>query len=98
MSDSFFLFGLAGLQIIPIVTLTYLQHELSVLSKIPQKIQSKLLSFIGMLMSFGLMFIYTLSTDVTIRIICAILLTITLSVGIHYTYDIYTVNEGERKE
>ena len=98
MSDQFFLFGLAGLQLIPIFTLTYLQHELSVISKLFQKIQSKLLSLLGMFISFGLMLTYSLSTEVTIRIICAILLTITLSIGIHYTYDIYTLDEGERNK
>lgn len=98
MSDQFFLFGLAGLQLIPIFTLTYLQHELSFISKIVQKIQSRRLSLLGMFISFGLMLTYSLSTEVTIRIICTILLTITLSIGIHYTYDIYTFDEGERKK
>lgn len=97
MIDRFFIFGVASLQIIPILTLTYLQHELSILEKILRKIPSKSLSIMTMLLSFGLMLSQTLSSQETLRTIYPILLIITLSLGIHYTYDVYTIDEGKEE-
>ena len=94
MIDRYFVFGVASLQIIPVFTLTYLEHELTILANIFHKIPSKLLSILAMLLSFGLMFSQTFSTEDTLRIVCSILFIVTLSLGIHYTYDVYTVDEG----
>jgi hypothetical protein len=96
MIDHFYVFGVASLQLIPIFTLTYLQNELIIISKIIDYIPSKLLSIISMLISFCLMFINTLSIGSTIKIINSILLIITLSMSINSTYKDYTIDEGER--
>jgi hypothetical protein len=96
MIDNFYVFGVASLQLIPIFTLTYLQNEITIISKIFNHIPSKLLSIISMLVSFCLMFINTLSIGQTIKIINSIFLIITLSMSINSTYKDYTIDEGKK--
>jgi len=94
MDDRFFIFGLASLAFIPIFTLTYLQNEIILISKLFINIQLKLLNIITMLFSFCLMFINILSIGESIRIINLILLILILSLSINYTYKDYTIDEG----
>jgi hypothetical protein len=95
MDNNFTIFGIASLQLIPIFALTYLQNEIGIISKIFVNIQSKLLSIIAMIFSFCLIFISMLSMEQWIRILISILLIITLSISINYTYKDYTLDEGE---
>lgn len=94
MENIYIVFGIVSLQLIPIFTLTYLQNEISILSNIFGNIQSKLLSIIAMLFAFCLIFINTLLIEQSIKIIISILLIITLSMSINYTYTDYTIDEG----
>ncbi|CAF1057531.1 unnamed protein product [Rotaria sordida] len=94
MENIFIIFGLASLQLLPIFTLVYLQNEIVIISKILENIQSKILSIIAMGFSFCLIFINILSIGQSIRIIISILLIITLSLSINYTYKDYTIDEG----
>jgi hypothetical protein len=98
MSDCFLLFGVASLQLLPIFTLIYLQNELTILLNLFQYLPSKLLSLIAMLLSFSLIFINTLSIGETMRIISTVLLIITLSMSVNYTYKDYTIDEGEERK
>jgi ABC-type Fe3+-siderophore transport system permease subunit len=95
MDDSrFFSFGIAGLQVIPIFALTYLQNELSAWTIIGQ---SKLLNLAAMFASFSLLYTSTWPVGQAIGILITVLLTITLSMSIHYTYRDYTIDEGHFK-
>jgi hypothetical protein len=94
MDDIYIVVGVVSLQLIPIFTLTYLQNEISILSNIFVNIQSKLLSITAMLLSFCLVLLNTLFIEQSIRIIISILLIITLSISINYTYKDYTIDEG----
>jgi hypothetical protein len=95
MDNNFIRFGVASLQLIPIFTLTYLQNEIAIITKILVNIQPKLLSRVAMFISFCLIFISMLSMEQWIRILISILLIITLSMSINYTYKDYTLDEGE---
>ncbi|UJR21762.1 hypothetical protein I4U23_024837 [Adineta vaga] len=95
MDDNvFFIFGEASLQLISIFTLIYLQNEINEISKLLEKIPSKLLSIRAMWLAYCLMFLSTYLTDHWMRMIISILLIITLSIGINYTYKDYTIDEG----
>ena len=94
MIDRFLLFGLASVQLIPILTLVYLQNEISILSKIFLNIPSKLLTLITIFISFALVFLNTFPIGQPIRIVSSILLIITLSLSMNYTYKDYTIDEG----
>ena len=95
MNNHFSIFGIASLQLIPIFTLTYLQNEIEIISKLFVNVHLKLLSIIAMIFSFCLIFISMLSMEQWIRILISILLIITLSISINYTYKGYTLDEGE---
>lgn len=95
MENRFFVYGIAGLQLIPVFTLTYLQNEVWKGSIALPVSQSKLLHQAAMLFSFCLLFLQTLSIGQTISITISILLIMALSISINYTYHEYTLDEGE---
>ena len=97
MDKRFFVYGIAGLQLIPVFALTYLQNELSKGSIRVLISQSKLLHQAAMLFSFCLLFLQTLSIGPAISIVISILLIMALSISINYTYHEYTLDEGERR-
>lgn len=94
MENIFFIFGLAGLQILPIFTLIYLQNEIEILSNIMQTIPSKILAITSMILSFTLVFIHNLLIEQWIRILISLFLIPLLSLSINYTYKDYTIDEG----
>ena len=94
MENRFFVYGIAGLQLIPVFALTYLQNELSKGSIALLINKSKLLHQAAMLFSFCLLFLHTLSIGPAISIAISILLIMALSISITYTYHEYTLDEG----
>ena len=94
MNEIFILVGVASLQLIPIFTVTYLQNELSRVSKVLESIPSRLLSAMAMWLAFGLLFVNTLLAEQSLRIVISVLLINVLSMSINYTYKDYTVDEG----
>ncbi|CAF0976184.1 unnamed protein product [Rotaria magnacalcarata] len=94
MENIYFAFGLASLQLLPIFTLVYLQNEIATLSNIIQNIPSKILTILGMISSFGLVFINLLTMGHSVSTMNSILLIITLSLSVNYTYKDYTIDEG----
>ncbi|CAF2040552.1 unnamed protein product [Rotaria magnacalcarata] len=94
MENIYFAFGLASLQLPPIFTLVYLQNEIATLSNIIQNIPSKILTILGMISSFGLVFINLLTMGHSVSTMNSILLIVTLSLSVNYTYKDYTIDEG----
>ena len=98
MENRFFLYGIAGLLVIPVFTLTYLQNELPKGSISLLISQSRLFNQTAMFFSFCLLFLHTLPVGQLIGIVISILLITALSISINYTYHEYTIDEGEKRK
>jgi hypothetical protein len=96
-NNRFVFFGLVSLQLIPIFTFVYVQHELTKLSFNRLSDQSTLFNLIGMFVSYCLLYIQILSSNPMLSNLISIVLIIALSVSINYTYTEYTIDEGRHE-
>lgn len=97
MSRLFVLAGAVSVQLIPVFTITYLQHELATLPQRLEHLPSRLLSAVATWIAVGLLYANVLLGERWIAVIVSALLINVLSMSIHYTYKDYTVDEGSER-